>query len=81
MITAAILETELEAGVPTAVLIDAGSANGAAVGQRGQLKNDGEVIGHFEIIDVYSRGSRGKLLGKPTSEINYKTEAQVLDKP
>ena len=62
------------------MLIDAGRSEGSDEGLTGKLWNGDEVIGEFEIVDVYAEGSRGRIKGEITGKITYDTEARVLDR-
>lgn len=73
-----ILEVERSDGEPSAVLLDAGSDQGAALGQRGELVEGGQVIGQLEIIDVYPDGCRAKIVGGLTAPISLQTSARIM---
>jgi hypothetical protein len=81
LLTSAVLDTEFRGGVAIAVLLDAGESKGVVEGQRGRLVNHGEVIGEFQIIDVYAAGSRGLIDGEPSADISYDTSAEILEDP
>jgi hypothetical protein len=74
----AVIDTEFEDGKTVAVLIEAGTHKGAAVGQKGRLLNDKAVIGYFDIVDVYPEGSRGRISGPMKGEVNYMTTAEIF---
>jgi len=72
-----VLEVERAGGEPVAVLLEAGTSQGIAPGQRGELVEGGQVIGRIEVVDVYAAGSRAKIVGGLTSPITLDTSAQI----
>ena len=74
-----VIEVERESGRPVSVLIDAGAATGLARGQTGRLLDDGFEIGRIEITDIYTAGSRARIVGELREEITDETLVEVFD--
>jgi hypothetical protein len=72
-----ILEVERDGGEPTAILLEAGTSQGVQPGQSGELIEAGQVIGRIEIVDVYSAGSRARIVGGLRSPITLETRARL----
>jgi hypothetical protein len=74
-----VIEVERAAGVPVAVLIDAGTRTGVSAGQTGRLVVADREIGRIEIVDVYAAGSRAKIVGELSGEITPDAAVEVFD--
>lgn len=72
-----LLEVERDGGEPIAVLIEAGTSQGLAPGQSGELVEGDAVIGRIEIVDVYAAGSRARIVGGLRAPITLGTRARV----
>lgn len=72
-----VLEVERDGGEPVAILLEAGTSQGVKPGQSGELIEAGEVIGRIEIVDVYSAGSRARIVGGLRSPITLDTRARL----
>jgi hypothetical protein len=71
-----ILEVERSPSGGT-VLIEVRGGDGAEKGQRGRLMSGGRRIADIQIIEVYSEGSRARLLGEPSEVITGATRAEI----
>ena len=76
-VSAVVLEVETGDEGESAVLIDVGTRQGLAVGQRGRLLEAGSKLADIEIVDVYSDGSRAVIRGELSGEITPSTVAEV----
>lgn len=79
LVRSEVIEIERTAGVPVAVMIEAGAPTGVSQGLTGRLVDDGREIGRIEILDVYPGASRAKILGELSGEITGATIAEVFD--
>jgi len=79
LVRSEVIEIERSAGVPVAVMIEAGTPTGVSRGLTGRLVDDGREIGRIEILDVYPGASRAKILGELSGEITGATIAEVFD--
>jgi hypothetical protein len=77
-VSAEVLEVERTGGEPAAVLLGAGTRQGVAVGQRGELVDGEQVIGQLEIVDVYEDGCRARIVGGLTAPISLDTSAKIM---
>jgi hypothetical protein len=74
---AEILDVERKGDTPVAVLVDAGIAQGVRSGMRGRLIDRGKTLGRIEFQEVYSAGSRARIVGAVSGEIGQDTRAVV----
>jgi len=79
LIRSDVIEVERADGVPIAVLIEAGIPTGVSRGQLGRLVEAGREIGRIEIVDVYSGGSRARILGELSGPITANSVVEVFD--
>jgi hypothetical protein len=77
-VSAEVLEVERNGGEPAAVLLGAGTQQGIAAGQRGELVDGEQVIGQLEVVDVYEDGCRAKIVGGLTAPISLDTGARIM---
>jgi hypothetical protein len=76
-LTSEVLEVERDPGEEDAVLLGHGSEHGVLEGLRGRLINGETPIVEIEIVDVYPRGSRARLLGSLKQPIDPSTVAEI----
>jgi hypothetical protein len=76
-VAAEILQVEGQAGRPISVLLDAGARDLLRPGLRGEVLADGEVIATFELVDVETGRSRGRLRRTPSETIRYDARARI----
>ena len=74
---AEIERVEGNAGVPTFVVIDAGSREDLRVGLLGELLEQSATIAVIELIQVDERSSRARLLRPPSAAISFATRARI----
>ncbi len=74
---AEIVRVEGLSGLPSYIVLDAGSRDELRAGLAGELLEDGAPIAAFELIQVDDRSSRARLLRPPTAAITYATRARV----
>jgi hypothetical protein len=72
-----VIEVERAGGEPIAILLEAGTSQGVKPGQSGELIESGQVIGRIEVVDVYSAGSRARIVGGLSSPITLDTRARL----
>lgn len=72
-----VIEVERDGGEPTAVLLQLTLSDGIEKGLTGRLVDAGEVIGQLEIVDVYSEGSRARIVGGLSAPITADTKAEI----
>lgn len=76
-ITTDILEIERSGGAAVAVLVDAGILEGVRTGMRGELIDRGRVVGRIEVREVYSAGSRARIVGALTGKLTQDARARI----
>ncbi len=79
MLRSDVIEVERADGVPVAVLIEAGIPTGVSRGQLGRLVEVDREIGRIEIVDIYSGGSRARILGELSGAITANSVVEVFD--
>ena len=70
-----VLGVEDEDGRVGFVLLDAGEPDGIEAGMRGDIEENGKVIGSVVVVEVFSTGSRAAVVGELTGEVGF--EARV----
>ena len=80
-IVAEVLDVEETAGVPSAVMIEAGEPDGVEAGMLGELFEGDEVIGQIEIVDVYPTGSRARIVGPLSAPVSFDTFSRIRVPP
>jgi len=75
--SAEIVRVEGSAGLPSFVVIDAGSRDELRVGLRGELLERGAAIAALELVEVEPASSRARLLRPPSAAITFETRARI----
>jgi hypothetical protein len=78
LVTAEVLDVEEEGGAAAFVLIDAGAPQRVAEDMQGELKEGGRSIGQIVIVEVYTDGSRARVVGDLDGEVGIDTVAEIF---
>jgi len=79
IVSAEVLDTEIVEDAPAFVLLDAGMPQGVEVGLKGELRDEGTIIGEIEVVEVYTDGSRARILGELRGDITFETLADIFE--
>ena len=72
-----VLGVEDEDGRVGFVLLDAGEPDGIEAGMRGDIEENGKVIGSVVVVEVFSTGSRAAVVGELTGEVGFEARGDL----
>lgn len=76
-VTTVVVEVERAAGEEQFATIRGGQQMGFRTGLKGRFREAGQVIGTFEIVEVYPKGSRVRVHGRLSGPVTEQTEVDV----
>jgi hypothetical protein len=76
-VTTVVVEVERAAGDEQFATIRGGQQMGFQAGLKGSFREAGQVIGTFEIVEVYPKGSRVRVHGRLSGPVTERTEVDV----
>jgi len=76
-VTTVVVEVERAAGEEQFATIRGGQQMGFQTGFKGRFREAGQVIGSFEIVEVYPKGSRVRVKGRLSGPVTEQTEVDV----
>jgi hypothetical protein len=76
-VTTEVVEVERAQGDEQFATIRGGQQMGFQTGLKGRFREAGQVIGTFEIVEVYPKGSRVRIHGHLTGPVTERTEVDV----